>query len=313
MCKMYHWLIVGVFTLVLMGCGPGAQQASPAEEGTLRVTVTTGMVGDLVRNVGGERVSVIQLMGPGVDPHVYTAAESDVNRLLNADMIFYNGLFLEARMERVLQNLAADKPSIPVGERIPAELRLDSEEYEGRSDPHLWMDVKLWQQAALVVRDALMAFDPEHAALYEANAAAYLQELAELEAFVQEQVARLAPEQRILVTAHDAFNYFGAGYGFQVFAPQGISTEAEAGVEDIRATIDLVVANQVPAIFVETSVSPDIVQAIVEGARARGHDLRIGGELFSDAMGAADTPEGTYTGMIRHNVTTIVDALVGER
>jgi manganese/zinc/iron transport system substrate-binding protein len=305
-------LIMGLFALLLMGCSTETQEAPSGEEGTLQIVVTTGMVGDLVRNVGGERVQVTQLMGAGVDPHVYTAAESDVNRLLSADMIFYNGLFLEARIERVLQNLAADRPSIPVGERIPEELRLSSEEYDGRSDPHLWMDVKLWQRGVEVVRDALTEFDPAHAALYAANAAAYLEELAALEVFAQEQVARLAPEQRILVTAHDAFHYFAAGYGFQVFAPQGISTEAEAGVEDIRAIIDLVVSNQVPAIFVESSVSPDVVQAIVEGARARGHNLRIGGELFSDAMGTAGTPEGTYIGMIRHNITTIVDALVQE-
>jgi manganese/zinc/iron transport system substrate-binding protein len=309
--KALQITLLGLLLLIMAACT--AETPDTNQEGTIAIVASTGMIADMVQNIGGEHVQVTQLMGPGVDPHLYTATESDVNRLMNAQIIFYNGLFLEARMERVLQNLAENKPVIAVAESIPADWLLQSQDYADQFDPHVWMDVKLWRIVAETIRDELIAFDPAHTAAYTANAEGYLAQLDALEAELQEMVADIPEDQRILVTAHDAFNYFGKGYGFAVYAPQGISTEAEAGVDDIRRTIDMVVENNIPAIFVESSIPPDVVEAIVEGARARGHQVSIGGELFSDAMGEAGTPEGTYIGMIRHNVETITTALRGNQ
>lgn len=302
------WLLAALF---LAGCNPTGQ-AAPNADGKIRVVTTIGMITDVARTIGGEHVEVAGLMGAGVDPHLYKATESDVSRLLDAQIIFYNGLFLEARMEDVFEQMAESKPTIAVGEAIPVTDRLASPNYDDQFDPHLWMDVKNWMRVVEKIRDELSAFDPDNADAYQANADAYLTQLQELEGWVQEQVATVSVDQRLLVTAHDAFHYFAKGYNFEVYAPQGISTESEAGVDDIRRTIDIVVERNIPAIFVETSVPPDVVEAIVEGVKARGHEIRIGGELFSDAMGQDGTPEGTYIGMIRHNVQTVTSALRGE-
>lgn len=304
-------LLLVAALLLLAACSPSGQ-ATAGTDGKVQVVTTIGMITDVARNVGGEHVEVVGLMGAGVDPHLYKATESDVSKLLNAQIIFYNGLFLEARMEDVFEQMAESKPTIPVGEAIPVTERLASPTYADQFDPHVWMDVKNWMRVVEKIRDELIAFDPENADAYRTNADAYLAQLRELEAWVQEQTASVPTGQRLLVTAHDAFNYFAKGYNFEVYAPQGMSTESEAGVDDIRRTIDVVVERNIPAIFVETSVPPDVVEAVVEGVKAKGHDIRIGGSLFSDAMGEEGTPEGTYIGMIRHNVSTITGALRGE-
>jgi manganese/zinc/iron transport system substrate-binding protein len=304
-------LLLAALLLLLAGCNPAGQAAANAD-GKIRVVTTIGMITDVARNVGGEHVEVTGLMRAGVDPHLYKATEGDVNKLLNAQIIFYGGLFLEARMEDVFEQMAESKPTVAVGEAVPVAERLASPQYAEHFDPHIWMDVKNWMLVVEKIRDELIAFDPDNEASYRANTDAYLAEMKALESWVHEQVATVPEEQRLLVTAHDAFHYFAKGYNFEVFAPQGISTESEAGVEDIRRTIDLVVERNIPAIFVESSVPPDVVEAIVEGARARGHDIHIGGSLFSDAMGEEGTPEGTYIGMIRHNVQTVTSALRGE-
>lgn len=304
------WLaLLMVSILTLAACSRPSQGSNTAERETIRIVATTGMIADAVVNIGGVHVDVLPLMGPGIDPHLYKATESDVSKLLNADMIFYNGLFLEARMIEIFEQMASKKAVVAVGAAIPQAQLLVSPRYPDQPDPHIWMDVQLWIRVAEKIRDELQAFDPDHADTYGANAAVYIAELQKLDSYVEAQIQIIPREQRVLVTAHDAFAYFGKGYDVEVFAPQGISTESEAGVEDIRRTIDIVVGRGIPAIFVESSVPPDIVEAIVEGARARGHDIEIGGQLFSDAMGEAGTPEGTYIGMIRHNVDTIVGAL----
>ena len=296
--------------LAVTGCTTTSASSGDIADRQVNVMATTGMIADVVRNVGGERVQVIQMMGAGVDPHLYKASEGDVQRLQNADIIFYNGLHLESRMGEILEKLNGfGKTTVAVGDAIPADLLISPPEFQGFHDPHVWMDAKLWRYTVDAIVEGFITVDPTHAAIYQANAEAYRAEMDALEAYAAEQFGQLTGEQRILVTAHDAFNYFAIGYDFRVFAPQGISTETEAGVEDIRATIDYIVANRVPAIFVESTISTDIVEAVVEGARARGHDVSIGGELFTDAMGADGTPEGTYLGMIRHNVDTIVAAL----
>ncbi len=305
------WLYIVLIALFVVACGGPAAGADTKNlsQRQIRVVTTIGMITDVVENVGGERVQVSGLMGPGVDPHLYKATESDVNTLSDADVIFYNGLNLEARMTDVFEQMSRSRPAVAVGEVIPEESRLKDPAYENQPDPHVWMDVKLWMKVVEKIRDELIELDPDSEDLYRANADRYLEELAELEDYVQQQIEQVPAEQRVLVTAHDAFQYFGRGYDFEVFAPQGISTASEAGLDDIRRTIDVVVERDIPAIFVESSVPRDVVEAIVAGARDRGHEISIGGELFSDAMGEAGTPEGTYVGMIRHNIDTIVSEL----
>lgn len=299
-----------VLLFMLGACAP-ARASGFVDDGRLRVVTTTGMLADAVRQVGGDAVQVVALMGPGVDPHLYKASEGDVHRLLSADVIFYNGLHLEARMTDIFEQMGKYTPTVAAGEAVPRELLLASPDYPDLPDPHIWMDVALWRYVVERIRDTLIEVDPAQAATYRAHADAYLQRLDALDAYIRARAQEVPPEQRVLITAHDAFQYFGHAYGFEVFAPQGISTASEAGIADIRRTIDLIVERRIRAIFVESSVPPDVIEAIVSGAKARGHDVRIGGELFSDSLGEPGTPAGTYEGMMRHNVDTIVDGLLG--
>lgn len=303
-------ILLLLLLLALPACG--GDGPATGGDGRLNIVTTTGHVGDAARIVGGERVNVTTLMGPGIDPHLYVASEGDVRRLTDADVILYNGLFLEARMSNVLEQIGRQKPVVAVAEVVPEAQRLPSEDYADAYDPHVWFDVTLWQIVVEAVRDALIAADPDHATVYEANAAAYLAELAELEQYVQAQVARIPPEQRVLITAHDAFGYFGRAYGFEVMGLQGISTEAEASAADVQALADFIAANRIPAIFIESSVPVRTVEAVQAAVAAQGFQVAIGGELFSDALGDPGTPEGAYTGMVRHNVDTIVQALLSE-
>jgi manganese/zinc/iron transport system substrate-binding protein len=277
----------------------------------VRVVATTGMIADAAANVGGERAQVTGLMGPGVDPHLYNASEGDVTRLRNADLIFYNGLHLEAQMANVLERMdGSGVTTVPVAGSIDPSLLLAPPEFAGAYDPHVWFDVSLWMQVVEKIRDSYMELDPEHAAVYEANAAAYLEELVTLHDYVAAQAALLPDERRVLVTAHDAFNYFGRAYGFEVRGLQGISTEAEASTADVQQLATFIAEGRIPAIFVESSVPQRNVEAVQAAVRALGYDAAIGGQLFSDAMGNAGTPEGTYIGMVRHNIDTIVSALL---
>lgn len=273
----------------------------------INVVCTTGMVADLVRNVGSDKVKVTQIMGDGVDPHLYKASPGDVNLLNGADTIFYSGLHLEGKMADVFVRMARKKPTFAVTEYIPESRVLDNP--EGAFDPHLWFDVSLWRDAVGVVRDALKAYDPKHADEYQSRADAYQAELAKLHDYAKTQLATVPKAQRVLVTAHDAFRYFGRAYDVEVKGIQGISTESEAGVKEVNVLVDFLVEKKIKAVFVESSVSDKNVRALLEGCRAKGHTVVIGGELFSDAMGKDGTPEGTYTGMVRHNVDTIVKAL----
>jgi manganese/zinc/iron transport system substrate-binding protein len=290
---------------------PGCERApAPARSG-LNVVATTGMVADAVRAVAGPRARVAALMGEGVDPHLYKASPGDVRALSDADAIFYSGLLLEGRMVDVLVKLAARKPTFAVTESIdPAQLR-EPPEFHGHPDPHVWFDVSLWMKAVERARDGLAQIDPPGRPDYTANAERYLGELRQLHDWCRQRLASLPPERRVLVTAHDAFGYFGRAYGLEVLAIQGISTDSEASLKDVNALVDLLVTRKIPAVFVESSVPRKTIDALVEGAAARGHTVRIGGELFSDALGREGTPEGTYIGMVRHNVNTIVDALAG--
>lgn len=303
--------LLAVSALVMAACGGAAEASDGGGEETLQIVTTTGQIGDIARHVGGEFVEVTALMGPGVDPHLYVASEGDVDRLVKADVILYNGLFLEAQMADVLRQIGERKPAIPVAERIEAARLLPWANYADEYDPHVWFDVTLWMKAVEAVRDALADADAGHAATYKANADAYLKELVELDAYVKQQAATVPPEQRVLVTAHDAFHYFGRAYGFDVKGLQGISTASEAGTADVRELADFIAEHKIPAIFVETSVPVRNVEALQAAVRDRGGDVVIGGQLYSDALGSPDSDAGTYVGMVRHNIDTIVKALRG--
>jgi manganese/zinc/iron transport system substrate-binding protein len=308
-------LILSGIVLILLAaaCGQAASQVGGDLSGRqVRVVATIGMITDVAQNVGGERVSVTGLMGPGVDPHLYKASEGDVGRLSEADVIFYNGLHLEAKMGEVLQQMSGWTKTVAVTNDIDEALLLSPPEFEGAHDPHVWFDVALWIQAVETIRDTFIEVDPGSADLYQANAQDYLAKLEDLQAYVQEQTARVPEKQRVLITAHDAFNYFGRAYGFEVRGLQGISTATEAGTGDVQALADFITDNQIPAIFVESSVPVRNIEAVQAAVQAKGFQVSIGGELFSDAMGDWGTEEGTYVGMVRHNVDTIVNALLGE-
>jgi manganese/zinc/iron transport system substrate-binding protein len=302
------------FTLAITACSEGNGRLEKADfsQRSVRVVTTTAQLADAVENIGGEHVVVNSLMGPGSDPHLYVASESDVSRLSEADIIFYNGLDLEARLNRVLRQLGQQKPVIAVGETVTRIHLLEGGEENEEHDPHIWFDVQLWMQVVETVRDTLIEIDPDQTAVYQANAEAYLTELADLHAYVLAQTHRLPTEQRVLITAHDAFRYFGQAYGFEVHGLQGISTEAEAGTADVQQLAAFIAENQIRALFIESSVPVRNVEALQAAVASRGFQVEIGGELFSDAMGRPGTPEGTYTGMVRHNIDTIVNALLAE-
>jgi manganese/zinc/iron transport system substrate-binding protein len=277
----------------------------------LSIVATTGMIADAAARVGGDEVAVRGLMGPGVDPHAYRQTRTDIAAMVKADLVLWHGLYLEAQMEEFLLDLAQRTPVDAVAEALPREVLLGHDTYAGRYDPHVWMNPELWAEVVLAIRDALAAARPEAADTFAANAEAHRAEIARLVAYAKATLATVPEAARVLVTAHDAFGYFGRAYGFEVIGIQGISTESEAGLNRIGELVELLVAREIGAVFVESSVSDRNIRALIEGAASRGHEVRIGGELFSDAMGPPGTYEGSYLGMIDHNVTTIAAALGG--
>lgn len=294
------------------GCRDPANRSRAPEDlaaRRLRAVATTGMITDIVGRVGGDRVAVTGLMGPGVDPHLYKASEGNVILMADADVVFYNGLHLEGKMAEVFEKMRGWIPTVAVTDGIDRDLLLRPPEFEGAYDPHVWFDVTLWMNAVGTVAEGLAGIDPAHAEGYRNRAAAYLEELAALHEYVKRRAEELPPAERVLVTAHDAFNYFGRAYRFEVRGLQGVSTVTEAGTGDIRALALLIVDRRIPAVFVETSISPRTIQALQEAVAARGYTVKIGGGLYSDALGDPGTPEGTYIGMVRRNIDTIVDAL----
>lgn len=297
-----------MLVLVLAGCSGNGNAQGISENGKLLVTATTGMIGDAAREIGGEHVEVTTLMGPGVDPHLFKASQGDIRKLDRAAVVFYGGLHLEGNMERVLVKMAAQKTVVAVTDDMPRDRLIGSEE-TGEFDPHVWFDVDLWMIAAETVRDTLIDKDPANAEAYREQGERYLNELKELDTYVRERMLEIPVEGRVLVTAHDAFGYFGRAYEVEVVGLQGISTAAEFGARDVSALRDYLVERNIKAVFVESSLPARSMQAIVAGAAQQGHDVTIGGELFSDAMGEPGTNEGTYIGMIRHNTDTIAEAL----
>ena len=312
------WFVLGLFGLV--GCGgtgtpepSGSTGISGAatSKSKPRIVTTVGMVTDIVREVVGDHGEVIGLLSAGVDPHLYKPTREDVLQLSGANVVFYGGLMLEGRLEESLKKLRDGKPVVGVAESLDRALLRKPPEFEGHFDPHVWMDIKLWSQCVEAVTQTMTKFDANHAAEFASRSEAYRQKLTKLDEYVRRSIESIPEQQRVLVTAHDAFGYFARAYGMEVKSVQGISTESEAGVADVNALVDFLVERKIGAIFVESSVSDKNLTAVIEGAGKRGWTVKIGGELFSDAMGAEGTYEGTYIGMLDHNATTIAQALGG--
>jgi len=288
-------------------------QLQPVRQTPVQVVTTVNFITDLVQQVGGNRVRVRGLMGAGVDPHLYKASAGDVRRLQQAHLIFYAGLDLEGKMVELLERLPK---AIAVTDAIPRErLIRPPGGFQGQYtyDPHVWFDVTLWQLTVDRVREALSRVDPAGSAYYRASAAAYRQRLTQLDAFIRQQIALVPPQQRVLITAHDAFAYLGRRYGLEVRGLQGISTVTEAGARDVQELAEFIVQRRIRAIFVESSVPRRPIEAVVAAVKARGWSVVIGGELFSDAAGNLGTPQGTYVGMMEHNIRTIVNGLLGRQ
>lgn len=296
---------MAVMALIMPAAGAEAQER-------LKIVATTGMIGDAAHQVGGDLVDVRILMGPGVDPHAYRQTRSDIVAMANADLVLWHGLYLEAQMEDFMRDLEESGNVVAVAESLPRNLLIGNEDYDDKFDPHVWMNPNLWSLVVLNVRDALIDAQPESEQLFRAKADTHLAELKQLAQYTTQVLSSVPAESRVLLSAHDAFNYFGNAYGFEVTGIQGISTESEAGLQRIGELVDLLVERDIRAVFVESSVSDRNIRALIEGAAAAGHEVVIGGTLFSDAMGEEGTYEGTYLGMIDHNATVISRALGGD-
>tara|TARA_R110002096_G_scaffold173781_2_gene347954 strand:- start:104920 stop:105921 length:1002 start_codon:yes stop_codon:yes gene_type:complete len=309
-------LIAAIYSLalctMLVACGDPAPKSSTTAD-QLTIVTTTGMITDPVTQIAGNHASVTGIMGTGIDPHLYKPTRTDITKLMGADIVLYSGLLLEGRMTDAFVRIASSGITVrAVTEAIDEDSLLAPPEFAGHHDPHLWMDPVAWSLAIDVMAQTLIDKDPANAESYRANADSYKAQISALHAYAERVLATVPQDQRILITAHDAFNYFGRRYNYQVVGIQGISTESEAGVRDIERLVDLLVDNKVKAVFIETTVSERNINALIAGANARGHKVIIGGSLFSDAMGQEDTYEGTYIGMIDHNITTIARALGGD-
>ena len=304
--RLYFFIAV-LANLLLVSC----KQETSTGTDKLQIVATTGMIGDAVAIIAGDKADVTVLMGPGVDPHLYKATQGDLNALRSGDIIFYNGLHLEGKMQEVFDRLATTKKVFPVAAGIPESKLRTVAQVNGISthDPHIWFDVQLWMLAVAEIGKQLSASDPTNAAFYATQTTKYLEQLAALDVFVKEKMSAIPETHRTLITSHDAFGYFGAAYGIRVKGLQGISTAAEFGLKDITDMVNMIIAEDIKAVFVESSVSEKSIQAVIEGCHQKNHNIKAGGTLYSDAMGAAGTPEGNYIGMVTHNVEVIYAAL----
>lgn len=302
--------ILSVLIFFIASCAPAQQDNSEKE--SLQIVCTTGMIEDMVKNIAGPDASVQSLMGPGVDPHLYKPTQGDLGKLTNADIIFYNGLLLEGKLQNIFEKMASKKPVVPIGDIIPKSSLIQlAEDYKGQTayDPHVWFDVHLWAQCIDAVLPVLQKALPEKSADLAKRAESYRKKLSDLHQRVGKTMAAIPKENRVLITSHDAFSYFGKGYDVQVSGLQGVSTVAEFGLQDVTRMVQLIIEKKVKAVFVESSMPRKPLLAVIEGCRENGHDVAEGGVLFSDAMGEAGTPEGTYLGMVNHNIKTIEAAL----
>ncbi|GAA4803207.1 metal ABC transporter solute-binding protein, Zn/Mn family [Litoribaculum gwangyangense] len=296
-------ILIIFITIICVGC-----KEEKKTNGKLNVVTTTTMITDLVQNIGGEHINLQGLMGSGVDPHLYKASEGDVTKLSNADIIFYNGLHLEGKLVEVFEKMK-NKKTIAISDAIDKSTLIGSDYFASNYDPHIWFDVNYWIQATQFVIDKLSEAIPDQKAAFETNGANYIKKLEALKVNMKNIIETLPQEKRILVTAHDAFNYFGKAFGFEVVGLQGLSTATEAGVQDVQKLAAFIIEKKLKAIFVESSVPKRTIEALQAAVKSKNHDVVIGGTLYSDALGNAGTIEGTYIGMFEYNVNTIVNAL----
>ncbi|WP_054852200.1 metal ABC transporter solute-binding protein, Zn/Mn family [Olleya sp. ITB9] len=302
---MKKTILLSIITLGFFSCNNNAK-----DNGKLNIVTTTTMITDLVKNIGKDSINVNGLMGSGVDPHLYKASEGDVTKLVNADVIFYNGLHLEGKLVEVFEKMGSKtKTPIALGEEIDKTTLIGSDYFTSNYDPHVWFNIEYFKQFAQKVTVVLIEKDAKNADYYKANETEYLDKLNALQKTITSKIETLPKDKRILVTAHDAFNYFGKNYGFEVVGLQGLSTATEAGVKDVQNLANFIIEKQLKAIFVESSVPKRTIEALQEAVNSKGHDVQIGGTLYSDALGSAGTIEGTYIGMFEYNVNTIVNAL----
>ncbi|MFL6976049.1 manganese ABC transporter substrate-binding protein/adhesin MntA [Bacillus inaquosorum] len=302
----------GLMAAVLLTCfaltGCGTDSAGKSADQQLQVTATTSQIADAAENIGGKHVKVTSLMGPGVDPHLYKASQGDTKKLMSADVVLYSGLHLEGKMEDVLQKIGEQKQAAAVAEAIPKNKLISAG--KGKTfDPHVWFSIPLWIYAVDEIEAQFSKAMPEHADDFKKNAKEYKEDLQYLDKWSRQEIENIPEKSRVLVTAHDAFAYFGKEYGFQVKGLQGLSTDSDYGLKDVQELVDILTEKQIKAVFVESSVSEKSINAVAEGAKEKGHTVTIGGQLYSDAMGEKGTKEGTYEGMFRHNINTITKAL----
>lgn len=302
---MKQFILLVLLSVSLVGC-----KDTRPKDGKFHIVTTTSMITDLVQNIGGDKVAVQGLMGAGVDPHLYKASEGDVSKLSNANMIIYSGLHLEGKLVEVFEKMKRQKiKTIAVSDALDKKELIGSTLFASNYDPHIWFDVKNWEQITIYVEKQLSEALPEHKEYFKANAAIYLEKLKVLKQEIEAEIATLPEDKRRLVTAHDAFNYFGKAYKFDVVGLQGLSTATEAGVQDVQKTASYIIDHKVKAVFIESSVPRRTVEALQAAVNSKNHEVVIGGTLFSDALGNPGTPEGTYIGMFKFNVHTIVNAL----
>lgn len=297
---------IAITATAFSGCSANTESGSS----TLNIVATTTMLADSTKNIAGDKATVSGLMGPGVDPHLYVATQGDVQTLTNADVVVYNGVHLEGKMGEVFGNLEKiDKNVICIADGISEDKLLVTADSAGAHDPHIWFSVDLWKDAAKAVADGLTESDEANGDYYKANLESYLKELDELDEYIKNRVAELPEESRVLITAHDAFHYFGNSYGFEVKGLQGISTATEAGTADVSALAEFIVEHKIKAVFTESSVSEKSMQALQEAVKAKGFDVKTGGTLYSDSLGDEASGTETYIKTFKANVDTIVDAL----
>lgn len=286
-----------IFSLILFcGCTNEKVNDEHSLHRKLNVVATIGMITDILKNVGGDRIDITGIIGEGVDPHLYKPTARDTKLLKDADIIFYNGLHLEVRITgSVFEKMKDKSKAIAVTDGIDRKDLRETSEFMGGYDPHVWHDVSLWMIATEKVRDTLSLRDSKNEEYYQSKAKKYLKELKHLHSDLQTHTAQIPEKRRVLVTTHDAFGYLGKAYGFEVRGLIGINTEDEVGIADVKELAQYIIDNAIPTMFVDTSSPPRGIMAVQSAVKANGYDVRIGGGLFSDAMGTPGTPEGTYS------------------
>lgn len=311
MKRIISMFISIILLISITGCREADNNvSSQTASEKLKIVATTTMITDLVEIIGGDKVEVDGLMGSGIDPHLYKASAGDVNKMQNADVIFFNGIQLEGKLGDVLEDLEKSNiKTIAVSKDLDKSILIESKEFQGNFDPHIWFDVSIWSKVTETVKNTLIELDETNKVYYEANTEKYLLELEDLNKYVKEKISLLEKDKRILITAHDAFNYFGRAYDFKVKGLQGISTASEAGTSDVKSLAEFIVEKEIPAIFIESSIPKKNVEALKEAVDARDFNVEIGGELYSDSLGEKETEDETYIGTVKHNVDTIVNAL----